>query len=509
MDNNETTYTLPEGWIWTTIPELFVIIGGGTPAKNNISFWNGDINWASVKDIKSKYLKETIDKISKEGLEYSNTNIANKGDLVLVTRISPGQVAIVKEPTAVNQDLKILKIFGSMPYEYVYYLLCNYKNKFIEHSSGTTVKGLKISDLKNIQLPLPPLPEQHRIVSRIEELFSELDHAEEGLKKAQKQLEVYRQALLKSAFEGKRIIPLGEMVETITKGASPKWQGINYTENPNDVLFITSENIRNNYIDINIKKFVEKKINQIQPRSVLKKGDVLLNIVGASIGRAAYFDLNINANINQAVALIRPLIDYKYLTYFLNSPIAYDYYAKRMVNVARANLSLKDVAEILIPFCSREDQNQIVQELESKFTIIESLEKSISVGIKKIEVFRQSILRKAFKGELTSQILNEEPASSLLKRIRKEKQAYLEKLSHDEKGKPKRKATMEKSNLSVKEVLQNQSEPISAKQIWKQSKFQDDSNIDLFYAELKELEDSIFIELEGKETLIAWKDENQ
>ena len=89
----------------------------------------------------------------------------------------------------------------------------------------------------------------------------------------------------------------------ITKGASPKWQGINYKRK--GTLFITSENVREGYIDISKPKYLENKINEILPRSILRKEDILINIVGASIGRAAKYNYEYLANINQAVALVR------------------------------------------------------------------------------------------------------------------------------------------------------------------------------------------------------------
>ena len=97
---------------------------------------------------------------------------------------------------------------------------------------------------------------------------------------------------------------LGELAEIITKGSSPSWQGINYVDK--GILFVTSENVGDEELLLSKRKFLEQKFNEIQPRSILQKGDILTNIVGASIGRTAIFDLDIkNANINQAVALIR------------------------------------------------------------------------------------------------------------------------------------------------------------------------------------------------------------
>ena len=165
----------------------------------------------------------------------------------------------------------------------------------------------------------------------------------------------------------------------------------------------------------------------------MKNGDLLFNIVGASIGRAAIFKLDKLANINQAVALIRLNDDVskQYVNYFLNSEIAKQEYLQKQVDVARANLSLQNVADIEIPFCSLQEQTQIVQEIESRLSVCDKMEQSITESIEKAEALRQSILKKAFEGKLLSeaeiaqckQAADYEPASELLKKIQAEKLA--------------------------------------------------------------------------------------
>lgn len=555
MNNNKTTDTLPKGWIWTTIPELFVIIGGGTPAKNNISFWNGDINWASVKDIKSKYLTETIDKISIEGLEYSNTNIANKGDLILVTRMSPGQVVIVKRQTAVNQDLKILKIFGSMPNEFVYYLICSYKNKFIELSSGTTVKGLKINDLKLIQLPLPPLEEQHRIVSRIEELFSELDHAEVGLKKAQKQLKVYRQALLKSAFEGKltrkwrkenlefdsytQLSQIKKERKTSVKDIGIK-ESSDFSFNRSDLISSWAIATLDNLIGINArigwrgltkdeytsegplflsvhslnygKTVVFNEANHItiaryeeSPEIRLQIDDILLCKDGAGIGKTGIIKhLPGKSTVNSSLLVIRPMEAFipDFLYYLFIGPSMQKIVSEKISGSAIPHLFQKDIKRFRLHVPPKEEQIQIVQELESRFTLINELELSIELGLRKVQIFRQIILKKAFEGKLEPQFSQGEPANELLKRIQLEKEIYLIEKKVTESQKPKKIKLME-TEKSILVILQESQEPILAKDLWLQSKHKD--NIEDFYSELKEIYNQIKEVKKQTESFISLK----
>ena len=220
-------------------------------------------------------------------------------------------------------------------------------------------------------------------------------------------------------------IRLENLTELITKGSSPRWQGFDYIQDETQLLFITSENVRENWIDISKPKYLDLRFNEVQRRSVLQPGDVLFNIVGASIGRAAVFCLSCVCNINQAVCVIRTNkdISHNYLSLFLNSEIAKREYLHKVVDVARANLSLTDVANLNIPFVAKLRQEVIVAEIESRLSVCDKLEETIKHSLIQAESLRQSILKKAFAGELVPQDPNDEPAEKLLERIRAERSA--------------------------------------------------------------------------------------
>ncbi len=298
--------------------------------------------------------------------------------------------------------------------KFLYYFCLGFNFKKLDKS--TTIPSLSKGDLLSIKLPVPSIEIQLRVVSKIEELFSDIDKGIEDLNIAQQQLKTYRQSVLKWAFEGKLTneniidgelpkgwdyVNLKDVSTLITKGASPKWQGINYTNDKSQVLFITSENVRENYIDISKPKYLESAFNDKQKRSILNFGDILINIVGASIGRAAIFNLKTNANINQAVSVVRlnEKVNNVFVSYFLNSNKAFSYYNLNKVDVARANLSLVDIGNIEFLLPTLEEQHRIVQEIESRLSVADKMEESINESLKQAEALRQSILKKAFSGE--------------------------------------------------------------------------------------------------------------
>lgn len=156
---------------------------------------------------------------------------------------------------------------------------------------------------------------------------------------------------------------LESLSELITKGSSPKWQGVSYTENPEDVLFVTSENVGAFKLLLDNEKYVEKKFNDIEPRSILKQDDFLMNIVGGSIGRTALFDSDRVANINQAVCLIRILAHElipEFFLIFFNSRICVSYMYDKQVDNARPNLSMSNISKFVIPIPPVREQKLVV-----------------------------------------------------------------------------------------------------------------------------------------------------
>ena len=157
-------------WEVKKLGDVCSYIGGGTPSKKVKEYWNGNINWASVKDITGKYLYETQDKISQLGADSSATNICEPDSLLLITRMSPGKTVITKCITAINQDLKIVN--SDINVEFLHLLFQSIQTKIDEKTSGTTVKGISIEGLNQIDIRLPCKAEQQKITACLSSLDS-------------------------------------------------------------------------------------------------------------------------------------------------------------------------------------------------------------------------------------------------------------------------------------------------------------------------------------------------
>ena len=200
---------LPSAWARLRLGNLGDWYGGGTPRKSNSAFWDGDIPWVSPKDVKVARLLDTADHISAGAIKASATRLIGKRSVLVVTRsgilANTLPISINEVPMAINQDLKAITPFEGIDAEYLAWALRAFQRQILNQCSkhGTTVHSIELPRFRNFEIPVAPRREQQRIVIKIEKLFSELDKGVESLKTARAQLKVYRQAVLKHAFEGK------------------------------------------------------------------------------------------------------------------------------------------------------------------------------------------------------------------------------------------------------------------------------------------------------------------
>jgi type I restriction enzyme S subunit len=202
---------LPDGWKWASLSQVGKWTGGGTPSKQNKLFWdNGKIFWVSPKDMKSKVIIDTIDKITRDAVDHSSAKLIEKGSILFVVRSGILRrtlpVAITETTVTVNQDIQALTPEVDLP-DYIYWCVQGFNNDIRNKCSkdGTTVESIESSLLKNYLIPIAPLPEQYAIVQEIESRLSVCDKIEESIEQSLRQSEALRQSILKKAFEGKLV----------------------------------------------------------------------------------------------------------------------------------------------------------------------------------------------------------------------------------------------------------------------------------------------------------------
>ena len=198
--------SIPGSWHWTTLGEVTQVVGGGTPRSGEPDYWHGDVPWITPADL-SGYHEKTIARggrsITEEGLARSAARLLPTGTVLFSSRAPIGYVAIAANPMATNQGFKSFVPPREICSSFLYYYLRFARSVAIQSASGTTFKELSKKRAALLPFPLAPLPEQHRIVAKIESLFARLDEGVAALKRAEAKLERYRASVLRAAVEGR------------------------------------------------------------------------------------------------------------------------------------------------------------------------------------------------------------------------------------------------------------------------------------------------------------------
>ena len=300
--------------------------------------------------------------------------------------------------------------------------------------TGSAQPQITRASLEPVPLPLAPLPEQRRIVAKVDGLTARTARARKELNRIPTLIARYKQRLLALAFSGGKIVArttLDDITERVTKGESPGWQGFEYQEG--GILFLRSQNVGWGKLLLNDQVFLDPTFNLKREKSMIQFGDVMLNIVGASIGRTAVATEEVaGSNCNQAVAIIRlrdrDVTDQKYVCWWLQSPEAQNLIVEGAVDVARANFSLANIRAMNLPWPNKSVRTEIVRRIESAFGWLDRMAADHAAASKLVPRLDAAILAKAFRGELVPQDPNDEPAGVLLERINAEREAAPKKI---------------------------------------------------------------------------------
>lgn len=417
----------PKGWKVVKFKDVTTIIGGGTPSTSIEEYYNGDIPWLSPVDLsgyKEKYISRGRKNITQLGLQKSSARLLPKNSVLFSSRAPIGYVAIAENEITTNQGFKNLLPSPLYDPSFAYFYL-KYKRDYIEsQASGTTFKEISGKKLGEIEFILPPLPEQQRIVAKLDEIFGHLDRVREKLDRIPELLKNFRQQVLTQAVtgeltrewrEGKN---LGEWKET-TFGEVMEGTPKNGAYFPKDLY---GSGIRIIRIDAFYDGFL-KDWSKLQRVNITKSdleqyniqvGDILVNRVNSMeyLGKCMLVDKLPEPCIYESnmmrVRLQIEKITSEFTRVFLTSPIGLKELrknAKQAVN--QASINQKDVMQVQISIPSLKEQQEIVKRVDALFGLADKIESQYQSLKAKIDQMPQAILAKAFRGELVEQEVKE------------------------------------------------------------------------------------------------------
>lgn len=321
------------------------------------------------------------------------------------------------------------------------------------HLKGETHKRFWISEYSQIPVPLAPLNEQKRILAKLEQLLTDLDKGIEYLETTKQQLKVYRQAVLKWAFEGKLTnrdvkdgeLPIGWDSKKISQVANT-FGGYAFKsgefESQGKFQVIRMGNVRPGILRLDESPvFMSKLDEKALSKAILKVNDIIVTQTGTKGKRDYGFTALIgkeNLLLNQRIAAIRCNEDCvpKFLLYYTwTNKFKDQFFANETGNVGQGNVGMKAVTDTIIWIPKPAEQIKVVSEIESRLSVCDKIEETIESSLQQAEALRLSIIKKAFEGKLVPQDPNDEPAEKLLERIRSLRQAQ----GKQGNGKPEKK----------------------------------------------------------------------
>ena len=407
-------FEIPGNWVWTTLGNIGIWQSGGTPSRSNKSYYGGNIPWLKTGDLNDGLIINIPESITEEAVANSSAKINPTGSVLMAMYGGTiGKLGILTFPATTNQACCACIEYYAITQYYLFYFLLSHRDIFIAKGGGGAQPNISKEIIVNTAIPLPPLPEQERIIIEIERWFAFIDEIEQSKTDLQFIVKKTKSKILDLAIHGKLVPqdpndePASELLKRInpkaeitcdnahyqnlpfnipskwiwtTLGQIGKWQSgstpnrLNKDYYGGNIPWLKTGDLNDGYITHISENITEKALNET-PVKLNPKGCVLIAMYGATIGKIGM--LTYPATTNQACCACDVLhgIEKEYLFYFLLS------YREKFIKLgsggAQPNISKEKIINTYIPIPPHSEQKRIVATIHKIFAKLDTITESL------------------------------------------------------------------------------------------------------------------------------------
>ncbi|WP_168419463.1 restriction endonuclease subunit S [Acinetobacter towneri] len=396
-------------WQQLSLGSLMEIIGGGTPKTSVSGYWGGDIPWLSVVDFNTglKFVSSTEKTITQEGLNNSSTKLLNKGDIIISARGTVGVLAILDKPMTFNQSCYgIRSKKGISDTDYLYYLLTDTVRELTQISHGGVFDTITKATFDEIEVAVPPLPEQKAIASVLSSLDDKIDLLHRQNKTLEAMAEtLFRQWFIEEAKEDWEEVTLADVCTRITDGSHS-----------------SPASVEEGYPMASVKDMYDWGINQATCRKISKEdyealvqadckalqGDILIAKDGSYLKHVFLLEKSLDVVLLSSIAMLRPNGRYNpmLLTLFLKLDSTHELMQNIVTGAVIPRIVLKDFRKFPIQLPPKDLQDKAVKIVKPIFEKCWENNRQIQT----LENLRDTLLPKLMSGEVRVQYQTEEVA---------------------------------------------------------------------------------------------------
>ena len=424
IPEDEWPYEVPGNWCWTNLGIIVQWGSGGTPSRKHAEYYEGDIPWIKTGELNNDYIYDSEEHITVDAIENSSAKIFPANTIIIAMYgATIGKVGIMGISATTNQACACGVCSAALYYKYLFHYAIAQKDVFIGKAKGGAQPNISQEVIKNHFVPLPPLPEQHRIVARIESLFAKLDEAKEAAQAVVDGFEDRKAAILHKAFTG-------ELTRewALSQGIQNSWQTKRFSE---------IAEIKSNLVDpLEYLGFphiapdnIEKKTGRLLEYNTIAEdgvkswkhrfysGQILYSKIRPYLSKVVMVDFDGLCSADMYPIEAKEGVNTAYLWYYMLSD---DFLLQASSAGSRSvlpKINQKELSSLLVKMTIMQEQTKIVETIEVLLNYELQAKEVAEQTIDCIDTMKKSILARAFRGELGTNDPGDESAVELVKQV--------------------------------------------------------------------------------------------